>query len=197
MDTVQVAFLNGIAVRADLLGAYQMLFNDAGQWEVGMRINLKDRYFPAIEAGFAEADKKDEYIPELKFKTKAPYFRVGCDFNILHNKHDDYKLFAGVRYGFTTFNYDMSTENPRNEGEEIVQGIYTDNYGLKCDYHWLEGVFGVDAKIWGPLHLGWDVRYRRRLFQKHDEIGEPWWIPGYGGKKAAGFAGNFNLIISF
>lgn len=197
VDTVQVAFLNGFAVRADLVGAYQALFTDCGQYEVGLRVNLKDRYFPAIEVGYGIADQKDEYIEELTFKTKAPYFKVGCDFNILRNKHDDYKLFAGVRYAFTAFNYDMATENPINEEDESNDVVYTQNNGLHCSYHWLEGIMGVDAKIWGPLHLGWDVRYRRRLYQKHDEIGEPWYVPGYGGKKAAGFGANFNIIISF
>lgn len=197
VDTVQVAFLNGIAVHTDLLGAYQMQFSDHGQYEVGMRINLKDRYFPAIEVGYGKADQEQEYNTELKFKTKAPYMRVGCDFNILNNKHDDYKAFAGFRYGLTAFDYDMTAAESTTDDEGNTQVSYTQYNDLHCNYHWLEGVFGVDAKIWGPLHLGWDVRYRRRFIQKHADEGEPWYVPGYGGKKAAGFTANFNLIISF
>lgn len=197
IDTVQVAFLNGIAIHTDLLGAYQMQFSDHGQYELGMRINLKDRYFPALEAGVGKADQEQEYTPELKYKTKAPYFRAGCDFNILNNKHDAYKAFAGFRYGFTKFDYDMTTAEAITDDEGNTQINYTPCNNLHCNYHWLEGVFGVDATIWGPLHLGWDVRYRRRLAQKHASEGEPWYIPGYGGQKAAGFTANFNLIISF
>ena len=197
VDTVQVAFINGIMVHVDLLGAYQARFTDRGQYEAGLRVNLKDRYFPAAEVGYGMSDEKMEYTPDLKFKTKAPYFRVGCDFNILNNKHDDYKLFGGFRYGHSAFDYDMTVSNKAAEGEEEPETPFSEYTGLHCNYHWLEGVFGVDAKIWGPLHMGWDVRYRRRLIQKCSDVGEPWYVPGYGGKKAAGFGVTFNLTVGF
>jgi len=196
IDTVKVAFLNGIALQFDLIGAYQMLRSDHGQYEAGVRVNLKDRYFPAVEVGYGKADEKQEYTPELNFQTKAPYFRVGCDFNILNNKHDIYKAFAGFRYGFTAFNYDMTEANSETDWDGNKYVTYTQYNDFHCTSHWLEGVFGVDSKIWGPLHLGWDVRYRRRLFQKHADEGEPWYVPGYGNKKAAGLSANFNFIFS-
>lgn len=197
VDTVQVAFVNGFTIHADLIGAYQMLFSDHGQWEVGARINLKDRYFPAIEAGFGKADHVDDFHDQLTFKTQAPYFRVGCDFNILKNKHDVYRAFAGVRYGFSTFNYDrcIAITTTDEEGEKTT--TYEQYNGLHATYNWLEGVFGVEAKIWGPLILGWDVRYRRHLFHKQASEAEPWYIPGFGGQKDAGITANFNLTIGF
>ena len=27
----------------------------------------------------------------------------------------------------------------------------------QCSQHWLEAVIGIDAKVWGPLHLGLSV----------------------------------------
>ncbi|HEY9551194.1 MAG TPA: DUF6048 family protein, partial [Prevotella sp.] len=74
----------------------------------------------------------------------------------------------------------------------------TSNYGtegLKGSYHWLEGVGGVDAKIWGPLRLGWSVRYKRRLFKSVDELGEPWYVPGFGRSGGAKIGATFNVIF--
>ncbi len=205
VDTVKVAFLNGIHLNFDLLGAYQMLSSDHGQWEGGMRINIKDKYFPAFEMGIGEGDQHEEYNEASWCKTKAPYFRIGCDFNILRDKHDIYKIFAGVRYGFSKFDYDITVgeqipveDNPDTpEVESGNETIYHQHNGLNASYHWLEGVFGVNAKIWGPLHLGWDVRYRRHLSSKYAEQGEPWYIPGYGNNNVAGFTALVYASICF
>lgn len=212
VDTVKVNFFNGIAIHIDAIGAIQMATSDHGQWEVGLRINLKDKYFPAFEIGYGKADESDDYVTDSWCKAKAPYFRIGCDYNILRNKHDAYKAFVGLRYGFSKFDYDMTvktvTETETEQTTENEDGTttteavttstttYPEYDGLHATCHWLEAVFGVDAKIWGPLHLGWDVRYRRMLSNKHSDADEPWYIPGFGNKKTAGFTAMFNITLA-
>ena len=66
---------------------------------------------------------------------------------------------------------------------------------MSCSMHWLEGVFGLDAKIYGPLHLGWSVRYKRRLVHSDGDLGGTWYVPGFGINDKDGFAANFNVII--
>ncbi len=212
-DTIQVPFFHGIAVHAELIGLIQTKYSDHGQYEAGVRINLKDRYFPAFELGYGKADETENYVEGSWCKAKAPYFRIGCDFNILKNKHDNYKLFVGIRYAYANFNYDMTVaevitddaaasivddEDVSDDGEETVTTttIYKEHNNLKAKYHWLEGIFGVDAKIFGPFHLGWDIRYRRMITKTYDSIGPPWYIPGFGDRKKAGFTATFNLTIS-
>lgn len=194
-DTVHVPFINGIAVHADMVGAMQRRISDHGQYDIGLRLNIKDKYFPVVEAGTGYADQKENYREESWFKTSAPFFRVGCDYNILRNKHDIYKLFGGVRYGFSRFDYDTTVGDIIEEKEQKTV-VYTEYDGLQATYHWMEAIFGTDAKVWGPLHLGWDMRYKKKLTAKHDDIATPWYIPGFGGEKDAGFSFNFNLIIS-
>ncbi len=199
-----MAYFNVIAVRVDLIGAIQMKYSDHGQWEAGMRINLKDRYFPAFEVGYGKADESEDYVEESWCKTKAPYFRIGCDMNILRDKHDIYKLFVGIRYGYTKYSYAMTVGEPvsidddpdTEEDESSTTTSYYEHDNLKATYHWFEGVVGIDAKVFGPLHLGWDVRYRHALANKHDSAGTPWYIPGFGDKKNAGFTATFNITIS-
>ena len=200
VDTVKVAFVNGFTIHADLIGAYQILFTDHGQWEVGARINLKDRFFPAVEAGWGKADHTDEYNNKLTYQAKAPYFRVGCDFNILKNKHDKYRALVGVRYGFCSFNYDRCIAHTEKKGEGEEQEVvvtYIQYNDLHATYHYVDLLIGMQAKIWGPLILGWDVRYRRLLASKQAEEAEPWYIPGFGGQKTGGIAVNFNLTFGF
>ena len=60
---------------------------------------------------------------------------------------------------------------------------------------WIEGVFGVDAKVVGPVHLGWTVRYRRRINSTDCQIGDMWYVPGFGRYDKTNIGGTFNLSI--
>ena len=187
-----VPFLNGFAVSVDLVGPAQMLFGDYGQYEAALRVNLKDRYFPVVELGMGKADHVDD-ITNITYKTTAPYAKIGVDFNLLKNKHDIYRLFAGVRYAFTSFKYDLS-----HPGMEDPVWGNTASYqadGVKCSCQWVEAVFGVDAKIWGPVHLGWSVRYRSRIAYNDGELGNSWYVPGFGKSGGSNIGGTFNIAV--
>ena len=171
-----VAFFRGVAVSADVVGLAHLAFSDYGQYEAALRINLKDRYFPVFELGYGTADS-DNPTTNLKYKTSAPYWRVGMDFNIAKNKHDAYRVYAGARYAMTYYKFDVVGN------------------GLKAYYHWMEAVFGVDAKIAGPLRLGWSVRYRRRITHDDGNIGKTWYVPGYGKQGGSRLGGTFNIIF--
>jgi hypothetical protein len=45
------------------------------------------------------------------------------------------------------------------------------------------------------MHLGWTIRYLRRLAHKQGDIGEAWYVPGFGINGKDNFVGNFNIII--
>ena len=187
-----VAFFRGVAVSADVVGLAQLAFSDYGQYEAALRINLKDRYFPVFELGYGTADT-DNATTNLKYKTSAPYWRVGMDFNIAKNKHDAYRVYAGARYAMTYYKFDVVGSGLKDPvwGDDVVY----DMKGIKANYHWLEAVFGVDAKIAGPLRLGWSVRYRRRLIHDDGNIGKTWYVPGYGKQGGSRLGGTFNIIF--
>lgn len=187
-----VPLFNGIAVSVDLVGPMQMVFGNYGQYEAALRINLKDRYFPIVELGIGKADHNDD-ATDITYKTSAPYAKIGVDFNLLKNKHDIYRLFAGARYAFTSFKYDLShpgMTDPVWGGMAPYEG-----YGIKCSYQWLEIVIGVDAKMWGPVHLGWSVRYRSRLSHNDGTMGNTWYVPGFGKAGSSSLGGTFNIAI--
>lgn len=190
--TDSVAFFNGFAVSADLVGPLQLFVGDYGQYEAALRINLKDRWFPIFELGYGKGEHNDE-VTLISTKTNAPYGRVGIDFNLMKNKHDKYRIYVGVRYAYTNFKTTYShpdIEDPYWGGKtpwgaEDVSG----------KYHWAEAVFSVDASIWGPIHLGWSARYKKRLSYSKGDIGNAWYVPGFGKNGSTRLGGTFNVII--
>ena len=92
----------GVQIMADVVGAVQLAVSDYGQYEAGVRVNLKDKYFPVVEIGYGKADHHND-VTQIDYKTSAPYGKIGIDFNVLKNKHDIYKVYAGARYAFTSF----------------------------------------------------------------------------------------------
>lgn len=193
VETVDTtAFFQGLAVSVDAVGIAQTLLSEYGQYEAALRINLKDKYFPVIELGYGTADVSDE-ATNLLYKTSAPYGRLGVDWNLLKNKHDIYRLYGGFRYGFTSYKFDIS-------GPDVTDPVWGgaspyEANGVSANYHWLEGVIGVDAKILGPIRMGWSVRYKRRLFHDDGELGNTYYVPGYGKQGGSRFGGTFNVTF--
>lgn len=190
--TDTVPLFRGVAVSADVVGVAQLAFSDYGQYEAALRVNLKDKFFPVVELGYGKADAEN-VTTGMAYKTSAPYFRVGLDYNLLKNKHDDYRVYGGLRYAFTSYKYDAYTTG-------IKDPVWGDDAGyrledVKCNCHWMEAVVGVDAKIIGPLRLGWSLRYRRRLAHNDGDAGNTWYIPGFGKQGGTRLGGTFNIIV--
>lgn len=187
-----VALFRGIAVSADMVGLVQLAVSDYGQLEAAMRINLKDRYFPVFELGYGKADASDVGT-RLSYKTSAPYFKAGLDFNLMRNKHDAYRVYGGFRYACTFYKFDVSADGMQDPvwGDDVPFAAS----GVKANYHWVEGVFGVDAKLFGPVRLGWSVRYRKRIAHDDGTLGNTWYVPGYGKQGGTRLGGTFNIIF--
>lgn len=188
-----VPFFRGFAVSADLVGLAQMQLGDYGQYEAALRVNLHDQYFPILEVGVGRANHVDDEVTGITYKTSAPYFRLGVDFNIMKNKHAPNRIYAGFRYAYTSYKVDIS----RQPFPDPVWKWDT-SYGVvdePCSQHWAELVFGVDAKIAGPFHLGWTARYRNRLWHNDGQMGNTWYVPGYGIQDSSSLGVTFNVII--
>lgn len=183
-----------VAVSGDLAGLAQLQFSDYGQYEVTARVSLRNKYFPIVELGYGRADSEDPST-QLHYTSKAPYGRIGVDVNMMKNKNDDYRLYVGVRYGYSKFKY--SVTHPGLHDPVWKSQTPYDLANIDNRYHWMEGVVGVDAKIWGPLRLGWSVRYKQRLANTNSEAGHPWYIPGFGKYSATPLGGTFNVIIEW
>lgn len=174
-DTIQL--FRGLSASYNLSGSIMRMVSDYGEIEAALRCNLRDKYFPIVELGLGSAKHEEDAVTGIVAKTNAPFVRLGCDFNISKNKHDDYRVFAGARYGFTSFHQEISGNiTDPYWGGEVAYSIPEHTF----NYHWAELVFGVDGKLWGPIRIGWSARYKLKLSGKDSETEKMWYIPGFG-----------------
>jgi len=193
LEEDSIPLFRGFSLSFDLVGPAKLMLSDNGEYEGALRINLHDQWFPIFELGLGRANHENDEVTGLTYKTTAPYFRIGMDWNILKKKHQSNRLFAGFRYAFTSYKVDIFRENL----PDPVWQSKTD-FGVKdmgCSMHWAEIVFGIDAKVFGPVHLGWMVRYKRRLFHNSGDLGNTWYVPGFGKNDNDNLSANFNFII--
>ena len=182
----------GVAVQADLVGPSMKLVGSRfDQMEVGARLNFRDHYFPLCELGIGESDREGQKT-NSKFHTRAPYFRVGMDYNF-NKKHNGNRLMGGLRYGFSSFKYDFSDPDYTDPIWNSPTGLSLE--GQQGRAQWLEVVVGCETKLWSFVRLGWNLRFKGRLHQSPSPYGEPYYIPGFGKNGSTTFGGTVNLIF--
>lgn len=184
----------GVYVGLDVFGFLnQALGSDAKSAEVSVEANLLNRFFPVMELGLGSMDAIDDET-NIHFKTSAPYFRIGANYNVFYKKpHLPGYFTVGLRYGFTSFDYDVKAPamvDP-NWGHTEVPVDYT---GVKANVSWLELVLGLKTNVYKNFYMGFTVRYRSRLSLTKNEYSEPSYIPGYGKGESTNFGITYNLI---
>lgn len=177
----------------NLAGVVLWQASSYGEIEGGLRINMKGKYFPTIEAGLGLCDKTDEQT-DLHCKANAPFLRLGCDYNFARNKAGHNRIYGGIRMAYTTYKYDL-------DGPTLHDPYWQDQQmplhfsGLSSNALWAEFVFGIETKVWRNFHVGWTARYKNRIHQKENEVGQSFYIPGYGKNGGHRFTGTFNLVF--
>lgn len=184
----------GAAVGVDLYGLAQYEFGSFGSAEASLRVNLYDKYFPIFELGYGMCDYTNDET-DIKYYSKAPYFRVGCDYNMLNNKHQENRLYAGFRVGYTTFKYDVEALQPITDPVWGGDAIYFKQTGISSNALWAELGLGFEAQILSGFHMGWALHYRRKLSVKSNKYAEPWYIPGYGNNRNVQWGFHYSLIF--
>lgn len=205
IDQSTVPFFNGIFIGYDLLGPiYKVYSDDYLTTEFSIDVNLKNRIFPVLELGYGNTNKWSDN--GIQYKTKAPYFRLGADYNFLYKKHKNNHLTVGLRYAFTTFDFDIDNlsledgvwgdqiQNPGIHDDVWNESFPMDKKSLSSSMHWLEFVVGVRTSIWKNLYMGWSLRFKYRLSIQENDFGDPWYVPGFGINKGTRFGVNYSII---
>lgn len=184
----------GIYVGADIFGFMnQALGSDIMSTEASIEVHLKNRFFPVVEIGYGSIETTNDET-DIYYKTSAPYFRVGLDYNVFYKKpHLPGFFTVGLRYGYSSFSYDI--ESPAlvdpNWGHTTVPFSYK---GVESNASWAELVLGMKANVFNNFYMGFSIRYRSRLSVKKHENSEPYYIPGYGKGKSSNFGITYNLV---
>lgn len=193
MGNRSVPFWAGLSVSFDVAGAAMANATAWGQYEGALRLNLKNTYFPIVELGQGRANHTGE-TTALHFATRSPYFRLGMDYNLKKDRLSKNRVFIGARYGFSSFRYDLSGPDLVDQNWKTTVPFRFE--ALDGNAHWGELIFGLEAQIRKFVHLGWSVRYRRRVCEKQSPTGRTWYIPGYGRNSSSStLGGTFNLVF--
>lgn len=171
--------LHSVTVGVDLWAPLTRAFGTAyGLIGFSGQLNMHNRYIPTLEVGLGNAD----YDPEnnnYRYKSSiAPYFKIGADYNFLYNSNPDYLFYAGLRFGFTSFNYDITdvTINPGYWEPEHTMAIPKQH----ANATYVEFLLGLRVMIYKNLSLGWNVRLHNLMHSTSGKYGDPYYIPGMG-----------------
>lgn len=186
----------GVSVSADLFGQIGRIMNDYNSYEVALSANFGNRFFPVVEIGYGSTDTTDE-TTRIYYKSSAPYFRAGIDYNFLYKKSGElsnYKIIGLVRYGQTTAKYDVTTPPLTDPVWGNSTSLALTDIEAECS--WMEFGIGVQVKIWKNLHMGWSLRYKSLIKDSKGDSSEAWYIPGYGENKSGVFGGTYTIIYN-
>ena len=188
---IEYPLFNGVSVGLDLYGLGAGVFgSDFLSSEVIVDVDLKHRFFPTVELGYGATDSWSDQ--GIHYKSGAPYFRVGMDYNALYKKKHGQMILVGVRYGFSSFDYDVRTmpvTDPIYGGSVdnplLPDGIWGgtvpyDYAGQKGNMQWLELCGGIRAHVWRSFWMGLGLRFRFKLSGSKSPYGDPWYVPGFG-----------------
>lgn len=202
---VEYPLFNGVLVGLDVWGLGSgLLGSDFTSSEVVACVDLKHRFFPTVEVGYGKTDAwNDEGI---HYKSGAPYFRVGIDYNALYKKKHGQMLLVGLRYGYSSFTYDiesMGIEDPIYGGTPVNPNLTDDVWGgsvpydhpgMKGNTHWLEFCLAIRAHVWKDLYMGWGIKYHYRLAESKGQFGDPWYVPGFGSHGANALGVQYTIM---
>lgn len=191
---MQYPLLHSVSVSVDIWdGAMRLFGQDYGLTGFAAELNMHNRYIPVVEAGLGMARHRPSGMGYTYRSAPAPYFRIGANYNFLYNSNPDYMLTGGLRYGFSTFSWevtDIEVNSPYWQ-ETAVTNIPSQH----STAGWLEICFGLRVKLWKGISAGWTLKYHSLLHRSHTPYGEAWYIPGYGSRNGA-LTGAFHITYT-
>ncbi len=188
--------LQGLYLSADAFGYIYPIFVKDRYYssEVSATINISNRFFPVIEAGIGHTNMVSQ-LYDIGYSTRAPYYRIGMDYNMQYKNGKSNYIYLGGRVGYTDFEYTVNAPaliDPVWGNEVPVQ--FTD---VPCRAIWAEAVGGVRAEIFKNLYMGWSLRYKYPLHKGPITNGGPWYIPGFGASSKTAFGATYTVSYYF
>lgn len=188
--------LRGLYISADAFGYLYPLFVKDKYYssEVSATLNICNRFFPTVEIGFGHTDMVSQ-LYEIGYNTRAPYYRIGMDYNMQYKSNKPGYIFLGGRVGYTSFNYSI-------EAPPLTDPIWGDEAPIQftdvpCRAIWAEAVGGIRAEITRNIHMGWSLRYKYPLHRGPIANGGPWYVPGFGTGKRGVLGATYTISYYF
>lgn len=186
----------GLYLSGDVFGYISPMFAKDKHYssEASLTANLSNRFFPVVEVGMGHTNTVSQ-LYEIGYRTRAPYYRIGMDYNVQYENGKPNYIYLGARMGYTSFSYTVDApalQDPIWGGEAPVQ--FTD---MPCRAIWAEAVGGVRAEIFKNIYMGWSLRYKIPIHKGPIAHGGPWYIPGYGVGKGSTVGATYTVSYYF
>ena len=169
-----------------------MLFGQKyASFDLQASLSLHNWIEPTIELGVGFADNQPE-LSNFRYKNKPSlYGKVGFNYNFLYKSNPDYQIFLGLRFGYTSFRYEITdiTINSDYWGQSNHFSI-TDQH---AHAFYGQAVMGIKVKLWKNFAMGWNFRYGFKMKATNGSNSNAWFIPGYG---TGSLGATFSLIYS-
>lgn len=186
----------GLYISTDVFGYIYPIFVKDKYYsaEVSATFNIHNRFLPVAEVGIGYTNIISE-LYEIGYQTRAPYYRIGMDYNMQYKNGKPNYIYLGGRIGYTSFKYDVDAPALKDPiwGDEAPVQFKE----MPCRAIWAEAVGGVRAEIFKNLYMGWSLRYKYPIHKAPINNGGPWYIPGFGASKAGSLGATYSVSYYF
>lgn len=179
-----------ILFATDAVGVGKTVFTKETQLEFHTKIDFH-HYYLAAEFG---VNKINPTGASFNYTSEGTFFRIGPHVNLMpYNKHRS-SIFFGLMYARSSFSDEIGyTQSNAGWGNQTI--TYA-NDGLKA--RWYEANIGINAKVVGPIYLGYTLRFKFAKSLTGNEELFPLEIPGYGAAdKGNRFGFMYQIIYKF
>lgn len=177
---------SGVSVGVNFFDALMMIFGQKrANFDIGVSCSLWNWLFPTVEVGLGYSNSRPD-DGRTYFKVKpSMYVKAGFNYNFLYKGNPDYRLFAGMRFCYSGFSYDIPVI--RAGSQYYTSPEITSMYGLTARCWYAEILAGLEVKIYKGIMMGWNVRMDFNLKNKYSDPAYPaWFIPGRNASTAIG-----------
>lgn len=182
--------IGGVNLWNPLMRAFGQHYGLADVWA---ELSLYNRYFPFVAIGVDNCNDTPDGS-NFTFKVPvSPFIKIGASYNFFYNSNPDYKLQMGLRYGFTSFKWNVDNISLDNNywGAPSTFSIRDQ----KSTAGYLEITFGIKVKIQKAWSVGWNIIYHSIIHETKNPHGEPMFIPGFG-KRGSALTGSVSLMYT-
>ncbi len=196
-DSIKYQNKFGLRVGADIsrpiIGAFN---NDIKGIELVGDYRVSRNLYIATELGFYERITEEDFID---FNSKGTYLKAGVNYNLYQNWGAmSNEIYAGVRYGFSSFSQTLNTYNPNFDGTYFPELTVDSNTKFSSlNAHWAELVMGLKVEVFNNLYLGASMSLKKMISQKQPTNFKNLYIPGFERVYLNDTGFGFNYTVSY
>ena len=191
------AIWQGMLLKVDIGNLILELATSSGKIqsaELMLSARLKNRYYPALELGYANAYATANGGTH---QGQGGFARLGLDINGL-KKHPEspHALLVGVRVCTSLQSYTL-TDITINDPYWQSYSVLDFEKQFRCDV-WGEVVAGCQVSVWEGFYMGWYARLKV-LFTRKASVDQvmPYYVPGFGYRDDTNWGMNYYLGWKF